>query len=116
MPITPSKAKQVRTETYDRAEYAAHVKQIDAYLSRESPNHRQWYYDIGKVSLPVANRLATDYRSAGWQVEISSDRDGRSLVFEEPRWRAPSGPVGNDRADEVLVDGQSEASRRNGGR
>lgn len=87
MPITPGKAKEARTETYDRAAYEAEVKKIDAYLSTNPPNNRQWYYDIGGLQTALANKLAADYRAAGWSVDISSDRDGISLVFEEPVWR-----------------------------
>ena len=93
MPITPSEAKKKRDiPDIDPAVLAAEVKRIDEYLCESPAPDKRWYYDIRHINRDVANQLAVDYRKAGWEVEITTDRDGTSLVFEEPRWRGRAEP------------------------
>lgn len=67
----------------EKSEYLALESTIDnALASTYAPGNCVFISLAGSVSQRVINRIAEDYRGAGWNVEIGDDqRDGMSLRF-----------------------------------
>jgi hypothetical protein len=77
-PVGPSVATQA-------INVDARVERINGYLSAPWTDSERNYgkaYDTHAMPQAEVEQVARIYRDAGWEVEVSSDRDGRYIHFK----------------------------------
>jgi hypothetical protein len=81
MPVSPSQARRGLEEMHTD-DFKFYTKRIDKWLTEGGRT-----VATSDMSGPVIDRIVSEYRAAGWDVQRVADfRDGDFLQFSEPRY------------------------------